>query len=121
MGIVITHGPDPAFETAAAMQRAWTDALQLGLERAGVGEPRSIDIRFAFNGDIWTPSPQTTERESPTDLQSTIAVELLAEAGTRAEPHDLETLAGVVRSLDGVFGVGESALIRFLTDLDEYF
>ena len=79
MGIVITHGSDPAFETPAAMQRAWTDAIQLGLLGAGVADPRSIDIRFAFDGDIWTPGQQTTG--PPTDLQTPIAAELLAEAG----------------------------------------
>ena len=65
MGIVITHGPDPAFETAAAMHRAWTDALQLGLLGAGVAEPRSIDIRFAPYGDVWFPGHPTAEDASP--------------------------------------------------------
>jgi hypothetical protein len=138
MGIVITHGPDPAFESEAAMQRALADAIRLGLERAGLTEPHAPDILFASYGDIWTQGHPTVEEggpnaappptalggempESPTDFQATIAAELMSEAGVQPERSGWESLGGMVGNLDAVFHVGEPAIMRFVMDLDDYF
>jgi hypothetical protein len=139
MGIVITRGPDPAFETSAAIERAWADAFHLGLERAGMADPRSTNIRFAFYGDLLTTPAQQPPanhgsdagspaavfgdalREPPSDFETGVAAELLAASGTEFDRAGSDTLAHVVTGLNQAFGVGESTLIRFLKEPDEYF
>jgi hypothetical protein len=121
MGIVIAQGRDPAFETPEAIDRAWADAVRLGLERAGMADPGSVDISGAFYGDIWPATAPAVLPELPTEFQTEVAAELLSAAGTGAEPAGWDSVTAVAGTLDEVFGVGEATLTRFLRDLDEYF
>lgn len=141
MGIVITHGRDQAFAIPATMERAWADALRFGLDRAGMADSGSVDIGFAFYGDIWRPDGRdegergaataATEEtatairsalnEPPSDLEAAIAGELLPADAASLERGGWDSLAAVVRRLDQVFGVGQAVLAWFLKDLDEYF
>jgi CHAT domain-containing protein len=144
MRILITHGRGQAFQIPATLEREWADALRFGLESAGVTDPATLDVGFAFYGDIWRPDRRAArdddERggaagdvaaeddravaaamaDEPTELQKGVADELLP-PGDDDERLAWDRLASIVRRLDEVFGVGEAVLTHFLKDLDEYF
>jgi hypothetical protein len=55
MKIVITHGRDQAYQIPDTLERDWTDAVRFGLRRVGAPEADSVEVGFAFYGDLWRP------------------------------------------------------------------
>jgi endonuclease G len=146
MRIVITHGRDQAYQIPDTMQREWTDALRYGLRRVKFDAADSIDVQFAFYGDIWRgdyPGRAGAENgEVDVDRGAGAAPEVDVDRALAAPASDIERgvaadlagagdggdvdrfgwddLASIIDTLDARFGVGKIVLTWFLKDLDEY-
>jgi hypothetical protein len=53
--IVLAHGRAAEFEVPALQQAQWAAALQFALSRVGSSFAGSVDVEYAFFGDLWRP------------------------------------------------------------------
>jgi pimeloyl-ACP methyl ester carboxylesterase len=106
MRIVLLHGRAAEMDIPELMAADYSAALRYGLRRIGATDDAdSVDIRFAFYGDIWRPD----EHQPLPDIQPAEIQE--------AFPG----LSDVSLFLDEHLGLGEALLDRLLRDVDGYF
>ena len=88
----------------------------------------TIDVRFAFYGDLWRDDLEAERSDDITPIQDEVARELLARGGDAAvrdaadERSLFSTLAKLAGFVDEHVGIGGDIVLQlFLKDLAEYF
>ncbi|MFI6173785.1 hypothetical protein ACIBCN_43930 [Nocardia sp. NPDC051052] len=112
MKLVLVHGRSQQAKDPAALQSEWTDALQVGFDRAGV-RAALPDIVFAYYGDLLAGLVERVEQGMPDDIaargpgsgppdyaltQRALLAEVVAAAGITEEQIAAEL--GVVQARD---------------------
>lgn len=147
MKLVFIHGRDQQGKDHVALQKVWEEALDVGLEKAGLDKPANLTVAFPFYGDeldrlvkqLDAPlvNDVTTKGASPDDHEAAFRGQLLADlaknAGVSAAeiaaagnasveekgPLNWEWVQAVLRALDKSI-MGEPALDRFTRDVYVY-
>jgi hypothetical protein len=108
MRVVLVHGRAAAMDIPGVMLRDWTDALRFGLSRitALTIDPKQVDVRLAFYGDIWRP-----DYNQP--LPVIVPAPPVPELG-------FPGISDVALWVDEHLGVGDALAETLLRDVDDY-
>jgi hypothetical protein len=129
--LVLLHGRDKPFEIKGEVERQFVDAVRFGLERAGAPYHDTIKAELAFYGDIWRdedavggPEGSIQVPSATAQLEKALAAEMVAVAGASTAGAEagiiMNTLQGLLATLEAHFPLGDVVLPRFLRDLFEY-
>jgi pimeloyl-ACP methyl ester carboxylesterase len=147
MKLVLVHGRSQHGKDPIALRREWTDALEVGFDRAGVRATIS-EVAFAYYGDLLADLVERVERDLPADIatrgagsgppsyaltQRAILADLVAGAGITEEqitaelgdvhardPQNWGWVLAAVRTLSRIPGLDGRVIDTWLQDVSLY-